>query len=72
MKIIKVNNKAVDITTIELDGIESFDCPDFCDAYVDSAKFKNGTELTNEECESLTMDYPDLINTLANGQFWIP
>ena len=70
MNKITINNKEVDDTTIEIDGIDKEDCPDFCDAFVDTAKFVDGSELTPEECETLTMEYPDLINTLANGRFW--
>lgn len=52
MKII-VNNKEVDTNTIELDGIDMRDYPDFCDAYIISAEFKDGTSLTDEEIESI-------------------
>ena len=65
-EIILINNKEVNQNSIELDGIEQYDHPDYCDAYIDSAKFIDGTELTNEQCERLTMQYPDLVNGIAN------
>ena len=65
-EIILINNKEVNKNSIELDGIEQYDRPDYCDAYIDSAKFIDGTELTNEQCERLTMQYPDLVNGIAN------
>lgn len=40
------------ISNIELDGIDTNDYPDFCDAYIVSAEI-DGVELTNEELDEL-------------------
>ena len=48
-----INNKIVDMSTIELDGIDTSDYPDFCDAYISAASFQDGTELTVDELELL-------------------
>ena len=46
--------EGVNYNSIELDGIDSDDYPDFVDAYVISAEFKDGTPLSEEELEQLT------------------
>jgi hypothetical protein len=46
--------EGVDYGSIELDGIDSDDYPDFVDAYVISAQFEDGTPLSKEELEQLT------------------
>ena len=48
----KLNN--LEVTDVEVDGIDMKDYPDFCDAYIDSAKFvSSGKELTDVELEQL-------------------
>ena len=42
---------------IELDGIDTKDCPDFCDAFIWRATWKEGPELTEEELDELNTDY---------------
>lgn len=46
--------EGVNYGSIELDGIDSDDYPDFVDAYVISAEFEDGTPLSEEELEQLT------------------
>lgn len=43
------------IEDVTFDGINFFDAPDFCDAYIDSAWY-NGREMTEEELEVLNED----------------
>jgi len=64
-----INNKEVDQNTIEIDGIEGFDYPDFCDAFVDSAKFTDGTELKDHELDIITDKYNHIVNDLALQTF---
>lgn len=40
------------ITNVELGGIDTNDYPDFCDAYIVSAKY-DGREMTDDEIEEL-------------------
>tara|TARA_B100000161_G_scaffold229727_1_gene176780 strand:- start:30 stop:260 length:231 start_codon:yes stop_codon:yes gene_type:complete len=48
----KLNN--LEVTDVKVDGIDMKDYPDFCDAYIDSAKFvSSGKELTDVELEQL-------------------
>ena len=44
------------IKDIEIDGIDSRDYPDFCDAYISSATYE-GRELTLDELDNLDDDF---------------
>ena len=44
------------IDNIEVDGIDTNDYPDFCDAFISSADY-NGVEMTDEQLEALNEDY---------------
>jgi hypothetical protein len=44
------------IDNIEIDGIDTNDYPDFCDAFISSADY-NGVEMTDEQLEALNEDY---------------
>ena len=55
-----------EVENIEIDGVDSRDYPDFCDAFISSATLiSNGRELTDEELEFLTDKYPSLVNEMA-------
>ena len=43
------------IDNITFDGIDFKDCPDYCDAYIDSAYYE-GREMTEEELDVLNED----------------
>ncbi len=43
------------ITNVEVDGIDTKDYPDFCDAFISYAEYK-GKEMTEEELEVLNYD----------------
>lgn len=43
------------ITDIEVDGIDTRDYPDFCDAYIASATYM-GRDMTEEELDELNDD----------------
>jgi len=48
-----LDGKPVDIRSIEIDGIDPTDRPDYSDAYIRYAEFEDGTELTPEELDRL-------------------
>ena len=55
----KLNN--LEVTDVEVDGIDMKDYPDFVDAYIDSAKFvSSGKELTDEQLVELQEENSDL------------
>jgi hypothetical protein len=54
---IMIDGKEVDRGTIDLEGIDPNDYPDFADAYVMAADFVDGTPLTDNQLEKLTDEY---------------
>ena len=55
------------VTDIEVDGANPRDYPDFSDAYISYAVWKDtGEELTDEELEQLTDENSDLVNEKAH------
>ena len=46
---VTLGGKPVDVGSIEIDGIDTSDYPDFVDAYITYAEFEYGTPLTEEE-----------------------
>lgn len=50
-----------DIDNIELDGIDTNDYPDFCDAFISSADYK-GVKMTDEQLEEINEDKDFVLN----------
>ena len=42
------------ISDVEVDGIDTADYPDFCDAFISYAEDENGKEMTEEQIEEWT------------------
>ena len=42
------------VVDLEVDGVDSRDFPDFCDAYFSSGCYEDGTRLTEDELNKLT------------------
>jgi len=53
-----INFDISEVYDIEIDGIDLRDSPDFCDAYVSNASYKD-RELTEEECIQLQDENPE-------------
>ena len=54
----KLNN--LEVTDVEVDGLDMNDYPDFCDAYIESAKFVcNGKELNDAQLVQLQEENSD-------------
>ena len=66
---VMIDDKEVDITTIEVDNISASDYPDFSDAYASKAQFTDGTELTDDQLSMLDDKYSYLINNAAVDSF---
>jgi hypothetical protein len=60
-----LNGKVVDETSLEIDGVDSRDYPDFVDAYFSYGVFEDGTELTDNELDQLANKYPEVANEMA-------
>ena len=53
-----------DFDNFEVEGVDTRDYPDFCDAFISNADYK-GTEATDEQIDWLNDNYPELVNELA-------
>ena len=42
--------------SIEIEGIDTSDYPDFCDAYISYAEFENGIQLDDDQLDVLNED----------------
>ena len=64
--------KKVNINSISMDGVDSRDYPDFCDAFIDYAEYEDGTELNEDELEDFQNENPELVYELAFESFlWV-
>ena len=61
----ELNGRPIAINSLEVDGVDSTDYPDFCDAYFSYGEYKDGTELTDDELEQLTYACPEMVNEMA-------
>jgi len=61
-----INGKEVNLKSLELDGVDMSDFPDFVDAYVVSGSFKDGTVMNDDEIDELNLDYPEVVQELVH------
>ena len=67
-KIIDPTRK-VDLSSIEIDGIDRNDYPDFVDAYITYAEYEDGTQLTDEELDEFNDKHADIAQEMALERF---
>lgn len=54
------------VVDAQVDGVDTRDYPDFCDAYFCYAVYEDtGDELTDAELEELNNSYPEVVNEMA-------
>ena len=53
--------KQLDHTTVVVANVCREDWPDFCDAFIESADWLDGTELTEAELEQLNTEHGDIV-----------
>ena len=53
--------KEVNRNSLEVDGIDHSDYPDFSDAYFSYGEYMDGTEMNDDELNMLGMEDPDLL-----------
>jgi hypothetical protein len=52
------------VDDIEIDGVDTKDYPDFCDAYI-TKMYVDGLEASEEQIEWFSENYPEVINDKA-------
>jgi hypothetical protein len=55
--------REVDHSSLEVDGIDHSDYPDYVDAYFSYGKYMDGAEMTDDELSQLSDEDPDLLDT---------
>jgi predicted NAD/FAD-binding protein len=53
------------VIDLEIDGVDSSDYPDFCNAYFSSGCYEDGTPLTDDELNKLTDLAGDVVWEMA-------
>ena len=61
--------KGKNVVNLEVDGVDSWDYPDFSDAYFCYACYEDGTQLTDDELNELTDLHGDVVNQMAFESF---
>lgn len=49
------------ITNVSVDGIDTSDYPDFCDAFIESAEY-DGKEMSEEMLDEINSDHLDFVH----------
>ena len=57
----RVTRKVVDTGSLEIDGVDGRDAPDFSDAYFSAGEFKDGTKMSDEELGELADEHPNIL-----------
>lgn len=63
---ISINGKEVDHSSIVVAGVNHKDSPDFSDAFVAHAQFKDGSNLKDHHLDHIQNKHPDIVNALAH------
>ena len=53
MQNVTIDGKLVDLKSVDFDGIDHSDAPDYSDAFIVSAEFEDGTPLIEAQLETL-------------------
>lgn len=61
-----LDGRIVDMGSIEIDGVDMDDYPDFSDAYIAYAEFEDGTPLSEDELMRLEEENYGIVNDLAH------
>jgi len=58
------------VVDLEVDGVDGGDYPDFSDAYFSSGSYEDGTPLTEEELDRLTILADDVLWEMAYDKMY--
>lgn len=62
--------KEIDYSSLEIDGIDPRDYPDFVDAYISNGYHKDGTSISDEDLEILNEDRDLVYNLILELLYW--
>ena len=62
--------KPINYDSLEVDGIDTRDYPDFCDAYFSHGEYEDGEEMSDAALQDLTEKNPDLLHAKINDALY--
>jgi hypothetical protein len=62
--------KPINYDSLEVDGIDTRDYPDFCDAYFSHGEYEDGEEMSDEALQDLTEKNPNLLHAKINDALY--
>ena len=62
--------KEINFDSIEIDGVDRRDHPDYSDAYISYAEYEDGTPVPDELLDQLTDEHSDVVNQKANDSMY--
>ena len=65
-----LNDNFIDWQSLEIDGVDIRDYPDFCDAYVCYGLDINGSPLTDAALDYINDKHSDIVYDLAMGSIF--
>jgi len=65
MKSGRLDIDLVDLESVKIDGIDYKDYPDFCDAFIASAKYNNGEPLSSDDCDAFMNEHTTVFYELV-------
>jgi hypothetical protein len=65
----ELNGKSVSVLSLEVDGVDSSDYPDFCDAYFSYATYENGSPLSDDDLDALSDKYSEILSKRVLDHF---
>ena len=69
MPVIMNPNRKVNLSSIEIDGVDENDYPDFSDTYIVYAEYEDGTPLTDAELDEFNDKHADIAQEMALERF---
>lgn len=57
----RLATRVVDVGSLEIDGVNYWDAPDFCDAFFSAGQFEDGTKMSDEELNELAQQHPEIL-----------
>jgi len=66
----KLQNIEVDKSSLIVDGVDTKDFPDFCDAYFYEGQFVTGENLSDDQLQELGELYPEELHELAMSKYF--
>lgn len=65
-----LNLSQIEDSSVELEGVDTKDYPDFVDAYVSAANYVSGQPLSDDELENLNTNHAEYVQQKAHEKYF--